>query len=164
MADQANPSHRSAAVIQGGGYADARDFYDYLCNRLTVRFSPKAPANREAETFELVLSKKMFYDQFAAKVGEHLKADPTHIRFYTINATTGNAKTTVKPNLNMTLQHILTPQYTYGGANQVPSALYFEVLDLSLSELETKRNLKVTWLSEGVTKEVGGGGAWVRHD
>ena len=96
----------------------------------------------------------MFYDQFAAKVGEHVKADPTHIRFYTINAASGNAKTTVKPNLNTTLQHVLTPQYTYGAANQVANALYFEVLDLSLSELETKRTLKITWLSEGITKEV----------
>ena len=143
----------SAAIVQAGGYTDAREFYDYLCNRLNVRFSPKISANREEESFELTLSKKMFYDQFSAKVGEHVKADPTHIRFFTINATTGNPKPSVKPNPNTTLQHILTPQYTYGGASQLASALYYEVLDLSLSELETKKNLKITWLSEGITKE-----------
>ena len=144
----------TAAITQAGGYADAPAFYDYLCNRLTVKFLPKVSQNREAESFELTLSKKMFYDQVAAKVGEHLKAKPTHIRFFTINATTGNAKTTVKPNPNFTLQQILTPPYTYSATNQLPGALLFEVLDLSLSELETKKNLRITWLSEGITKEV----------
>lgn len=145
--------YRLASITQAGGYAEAPQFYDYLCNRLTVKFLPKTSQNREADSFELVLSRKMFYEQFSAKVGEHLKAPPTHIRFSTINATTGNAKTVVKPNPNTTLQQILTPQYTYGSTNQLPGSLLFEVLDLSLSELETKKNLKITWLSEGITKE-----------
>lgn len=146
--------HRAASVQESGGYVDARDFYDYLCNRLTVKFMSKVSQDREEGSFELTLSKKMFYDQFSAKVGEFLKADPTHIRFSTINATSGNPKATVKPNPNTQLQQILTPQYTYGGANLLPGALLYEVLDLSLSELETKKNLKITWLSEGITKEV----------
>lgn len=33
-------------------------------------------------------------------------------------------------------------------------AFYFEVLEMSLAELDTKKNIKVTWLSEGITKEV----------
>ncbi|KAI9828435.1 MAG: hypothetical protein M1832_002863 [Thelocarpon impressellum] len=148
LSDKENEAIRAA-----GGYADARDFYDYLCNRLTVRFTPRWSQDREGDSFELALSKKMLYDQFAAKVGERVRAPATHIRFFTVNATTGNAKTTVKPNPNTTLQHVLTPQYTYGGASQLPNALFYEVLDLSLSELETKKNLKITWLSEGITKE-----------
>jgi ubiquitin carboxyl-terminal hydrolase 7 len=144
----------TASIVQAGGYADAPAFYDYLNNRVTVKFMPKTSQNRDEETFELALSKKMFYEQFSAKVGEQLKAKPTHIRFWTINASTGNAKTPVKPSPNTTLQQVLTPHYTYGSTNQLPGALFFEVLDLSLSELETKKSLKITWLSEGITKEV----------
>ncbi|KAI9707767.1 MAG: hypothetical protein M1836_000729 [Candelina mexicana] len=142
------------AIAQSGNYVDAREFYDYLLNRMSISFSPKPSQDVEGEAFELMLSRKMSYDQFSAKVGEHLKVDPTHIRFSTVNATTGKPKTTVKRNMNGTLWQILSPQYsTYANNNQRTDALYYEVLDLSLSELETKKTVKLTWLSEGITKE-----------
>ena len=97
----------------------------------------------------------MSYDQFSAKVGERLKVDPTHIRFSTVNTTTGKPKQIVKRNPNQNLWQILSPQFsTYNNSNQRNDALYYEVLDMSLSELDTKKILKVTWVSEGVTKEV----------
>ena len=92
----------------------------------------------------------------AAKVGEKLDVDPTHLRFHTVNASNGNPKAPVKRNLAQTLQQILTPPYsTFGNNNQRADMLYFEILDMSLSELDTKKNLRVTWLSEGITKDVG---------
>ncbi|KAI9834557.1 MAG: hypothetical protein M1819_002933 [Sarea resinae] len=143
-----------SAIAQSGNYTDAREFYDYLLNRTLVRFSPKVAQNIEGENFDLTLSKKMTYDQYVAKVGEHLKADPTHIRLCTVNATSGKPKTVVKRSPNLTLQQTLSPQYSaYGNNNQLSNALYYEVLDLSLSELETKKALKITWLSDGITKE-----------
>lgn len=143
----------SAAI---GGYTDAKDFYDYLLNRINVKFCPKVLVkDAEDDSFEITLNKKMSYDQFSTKVGEHLKVDPTHIRFSTVNSTNGKPKAIVKRNNNQTLQQILTPPYsTYGSNTQSSNALFFEVLDLSLSELETKKPLKITWVSEGVTKEV----------
>ena len=97
----------------------------------------------------------MSYDQFSAKVGERLKVDPTHIRFSTVNAATGKPKAIVRRNANQNLSQILSPQFgTYNNSNQRADALYYEVMDMSLSELETKKLLKVTWVSEGVTKEV----------
>jgi ubiquitin carboxyl-terminal hydrolase 7 len=90
-----------------------------------------------------------------AKVGEKLQVDPTHLRFHTVNASTGNPKSAVKRHPTQTLQQILMPPYsTFGNNNQRADMLYFEVLDMSLSELDTKKNLKVTWLSDGITKEV----------
>ena len=148
--------YRASVLAQLDRYNDAREFYDYLLNRINVKFCPKIIAkDTEDDSFELTLSKKMTYDQFSTKVGEHLKVDPTHIRFSTVNATNGKPKAIVKRNNNQTLQQILTPPYTtYGSNTQAPNALFFEVLDLSLSELETKKHLKITWVSEGVTKEV----------
>ncbi len=141
--------YRASTISQSGGYTNAREFYDYLCNRLMVRFVPKNAVNREEESFDLDLSRRMLYDQVAAKVGEHLKVDPTHLRFWSVNTATGNPKTVIRRTPPMNLHHILTTQ-----SIRPAMALYFEVLDLSLSELETKKLLKVTWLSEGISKEV----------
>jgi ubiquitin carboxyl-terminal hydrolase 7 len=107
------------------------------------------------ESLDVEMSSKFSYDQMAAKVGEKLDVDPTHLRFHTVNASTSNPKAPIKRNLTQTLQQILTPPYsTFGNNNQRADSLYFEILDMSLSELDTKKNLKVTWLSEGITKDV----------
>lgn len=134
-------------------YTDARQFYDYLLNRMDVSFAPiKSEAGNE---FTLTLSRKMTYDQFSKKVGEHLNVDPRHLRFSPVLASTGKPKTSLKHNTTSTLAQILNGQYgTYGYTMHRADALYYEVLDMSLSDYESKRSLKVTLLSEGITKEV----------
>jgi ubiquitin carboxyl-terminal hydrolase 7 len=105
--------------------------------------------------FTLTLNRKMTYEQFSAKVGEHLKVDPSHLRFSTMYQNL-KQKTNVKRNLNQSLYQILNPNtsgYAYN-TNQRNDSLYYEVLEQSLSEYETKKLLKVTWLSEGIAKEV----------
>jgi ubiquitin carboxyl-terminal hydrolase 7 len=110
----------------------------------------------EADEFTLTLSRKMTYDQFSKKVGEHLNVDPTHLRFAPVIASTGKPKQAIKRSINQTLYQILNGQYgTYGYSMHRPDALYYEVLETSLSEYETKKSLKVIWLAEGITKEVG---------
>jgi ubiquitin carboxyl-terminal hydrolase 7 len=96
----------------------------------------------------------MSYDQFAAKVGEALKVDPTHIRFWTMNANTLKAKSVVRRNLNQSLYQVLHPQYTSYNSHQRADALFYEVMEMSLSELETKKVMKLWWITEGITKEV----------
>ena len=143
-----------SAIAQIGGYTDAREFYDYLLNRKQVTFSPKYLTDRDKEVFKLDLSRKMSYEQFSAKVGEHLKVDPTYIRFSTVNLTTGKAKAVIRRNASQNLNQILSPSFgTYGNSNQRDDALYYEILDMSLSELDTKKTLKVTFVSEGFSKE-----------
>jgi ubiquitin carboxyl-terminal hydrolase 7 len=137
---------------------DAPKFYDFLHYRRIVQFYPHRTRNANPDAFkpfDLILSSKQTYDQVAAKVGEQLSVDPTYLRFWTVNVTTGNPKATVKRAQSPTLQAILNPPYgTFSNNNQRSDCLYFEILDISLSELDTKRTLKVTWLSEGITKEV----------
>ena len=141
-------------VAQTGGYADPREFYDHLLNRIYVKFLPKI-ADSGWDNFDIPLGRKMSYDQFSSKVGERLKVDPTHIRFSTVNAITGKPKATIRRNPNLGLYQILNPQYgTYNNSSQRSDTLYYEVMDMSLSELDTKKNLKVILVSEGVSKEV----------
>ena len=143
---------------------DARLFYDFLLHKRVVRFHPhprngnpelKAAHPQACETFNLVLSSKHSYDQFAARVGERLGLNPTHLRFWTANISNGAVKAAVKRNQGQNLHNILNPPYsTFSNSTPRQDALYFEVLDMSLSELDTKKALKVIWLSDGITKEV----------
>lgn len=148
--------YRTNALTSTGSYTETREFYEYLINKIQVTFTPKFTTESEEATFTLTLSKKMTYDQFSAKVGEYLGVDPTHIRFSTVNANTGRSKLPVKRTMNLTLSNVLvTPSYAYG-PTQPPRSdmLMYEVLELSLSELETRKNVKITWLPEGLTREV----------
>lgn len=145
----------ASGIAQAGGYTDAKEFYDYLLNRKTVSFSPKFPSESESEIFKIDLSRKMSYEQFSAKVGEYLQVDPTHLRFSTVNSTTGKVKNPVRRNANQNLYQILSPQFgTYSNNNQRDDALYYEILDMSLSEMDTKKGLKINWVTEGMSKEV----------
>lgn len=135
-------------------YKDARQYYDYLLNRVMIKFAPVKPESDDS-TFTLALSRKMSYDQFSAKVGEYLKVDPTHLRFAPVATTTGNPKPFIRRNVAHNLSQILTTQYSaYGNSGQRSDALYYEVLETSLSEYETKKIIKITWLPEGIIKEV----------
>ena len=135
-------------------FTDARQYYDYLLNQVSVTFYPRIPSDTEGGVFTLHLSKKMTYEQFSAKVGDYLKVDPTHIRFGTVHMTTGKPKAWLKRTLNQNLHQLLSPYSGYGYSNHKPDALYYEVLETSLADFETKKPVKVVWLSEGITKEV----------
>lgn len=145
-----NPACRLPPTVL---YTDARQYYDYLLNRISVKFAPLKPD--DSETFDLTLSRKMTYEQWTTKVGEHLNVDPTHIRFAPVLQNSGKPKPFIKRNATQNLQQILTSQYSaYGYAAHRPDALYYEILETSLSEYETKKIIKVTWLPDGISKEV----------
>jgi ubiquitin carboxyl-terminal hydrolase 7 len=138
-------------------FDDAREYYDFLLNKKMVKFHahPQKCDPQKYPAFEIVLNSKMSYDKLSEKISERLGTEPTHLRFYTVNASSGNPRAPVKRGLNQTLLSILNPAgYGQLNMNQRNDALYFEVLDMSLAELDTKKSIKVTLLSEGITKEV----------
>ncbi|KAF2467924.1 cysteine proteinase [Lindgomyces ingoldianus] len=151
---KALPEKETTQIIATGGYVEAKDFYDYLLNRINVEFHPRHGLESGHPQFTLTLSKKMTYDQFSAKVGEHLKVDPTHLRFTTIN-NAGKPKLAVKYTQQGTLSNILYPgPYNYSAASmQKQDALFYEVLEMSLKELEQRKSMKVIWLPDGIQKE-----------
>ncbi|KAL2825982.1 hypothetical protein BDW59DRAFT_145700 [Aspergillus cavernicola] len=136
-------------------YTDAKMYYDYLQNRINVTFAPIRAT--EGEEFTLALGRKMSYDHFSKKVAEHLNVDYTHLRFAPVIASTGKAKPFIRRNSNQnaqTLNNILGGQMPgYGIILHRQDALYYEILETSLSDYESKINYQVTWLSEGITKE-----------
>ncbi|KAK9546263.1 ubiquitin-specific protease ubp15 [Aspergillus fumigatus] len=136
-------------------YTEARQYYDYLLNRINITFAPIKAT--DGDEFTLTLSRKMTYDQFSKKVGEHLNVESTHLRFAPVLASTGKPKQFIKRNpnqANQTLYHILSGQVSgYGYSMHRQDALYYEVLETSLSDYESKTTLKVTLLTEGIVKE-----------
>jgi ubiquitin carboxyl-terminal hydrolase 7 len=137
-------------------FEDARTFYDFLLHKKVVSFQPhpKNQIESQQESFELSLSIKESYDSFAAKVGAHINVLPTHLRFWTIH-NNGNPKLAVKRSQNQTLLGALNPPYSsFSNTSQKPDCLYYEVLEISLSEMDTKKAMKIIWLSEGISKEV----------
>lgn len=137
-------------------FDDAKAFYDFLCFKREIRLDPHPRCEKpDLESFILTLSSKVTYDQLAERVGEHLHVEPTHLRFFTANASTGAPKGAVRRVPNATLAQILNPQnYTQQSLQTKSNSLFYEVLEMSLAELDTKKNIKVIWLSEGITKEV----------
>ena len=148
----------------------APQFYDFLINRMFVNFTPKfipiqnlQVRNEGDETFRIALSKKDSYDALALKVADHLSSigtgpvDMSHIRFTTVNIQSGKPRAIVKRQSGTTMANILLGTGGYGGygyaPSQAPDHLYYEVLEMSLTDLEQRKNVRVIWLTEGITKD-----------
>lgn len=124
---------------------------------MTIHFRDRNNPDNEDGAFSLELSKRTMYDQLAVKVAEHLKVQPDYLRFSGVTASSGKPRAYIKRTANATLQQILTPPYsgyTTSMSMPAPDSLYYEVLELSLTELESKKSVKVNVLSEGITKDV----------
>lgn len=146
-------NEKSPGINTNVTYQNARMYYDYLLNKIPVAFHPRP--GTPGDIFTLDLNKKMSYEQFSEKVGQHLRVPPTHLRFATVHSTSGKPKSWVKRTHQQNLFQILQTQFTaYGAYSQHRNdALYYEILETSLQDYETKKIMKVTWLPEGVAKE-----------
>ncbi|KAK3717454.1 ubiquitin-specific protease ubp15 [Vermiconidia calcicola] len=148
----------------------APQYYDFLINRMYVTFTPKfipvqnfVARTEGDETFRLALSKKDSYDALAMKVAEYLgtvgtaPVDPSHIRFTTVNIQSGKPRSIVKRQQGSTMANILLGTGGYGSygyaPTQAPDHLFYEVLEMSLTDLEQRKNVRIVWLTEGITKE-----------
>lgn len=74
-----------------------------------------------------------------------------------MNATNWKPRAVVKRLANIQLHQILTGTAgysTYGYSNQATNALYYEVLEMSLNDLEQRKNVRIIMLTDGIQKEV----------
>jgi ubiquitin carboxyl-terminal hydrolase 7 len=80
------------------------------------------------------------------KVGRFLCHDPFKLRFTTANAASA-PKTVLMHSLNPTIAEIMAPS----NLSRLPTIILYELLNISIVELETKRSLKVIWM--GINNE-----------
>jgi ubiquitin carboxyl-terminal hydrolase 7 len=87
----------------------------------------------------------------AHRVGDYLKQDPLKLRFTSSNPTTGAPKAIIKRALNQSVADITSTNYYAAHPNII---VYYELLDISIIELETKKSLKVIWTGQNNREEV----------
>lgn len=87
----------------------------------------------------------------AHRVGEFLKYDPLKLRFTSAHNQNGAPKAIVKRSLNQNVADITQTSYYNQHAH---ICIYYELLDISIIELETKKSLKVVWTGRHNKEEV----------
>ncbi|POG66834.1 ubiquitin carboxyl-terminal hydrolase 5 [Rhizophagus irregularis DAOM 181602=DAOM 197198] len=127
-------------------YWDIPHFYESLTLRIVVSFKPKLKDRDPKPEFDLVLNKKWTYDQVAGAVGTHLATDPLKLRFTTAHSISGTPKNVIKQTTIQTLSEMLQTAYLSPPAH----VLFYEMLKISIVELETKKFIKVYWLGNTV--------------
>ncbi|KAF0502407.1 cysteine proteinase [Gigaspora margarita] len=123
---------------------DIPTFYDILSMRIVVQFKPKVKDCRRNLKFELVLNRKYMYDVVAKHVAAYLNTDPLKLLFTTAHPTSGTPECVIKRKTNRTLAEIL---------ENTANFLYYETLNVSITDLETKMIFKVVWLGTTVKEK-----------
>ncbi|KAG0040633.1 hypothetical protein BGZ82_000591 [Podila clonocystis] len=137
---------------QQGLRPSAPQHYEYIFNRVVVEFKPKNEEDTALQTYSIELSRKSSYDQVASKLAEKLETDPLHIQFTAAPTPGGQPRMPIRRSTNLLLQDMISPGYTYQG-QPTPNVIYYEKLDMSIVELESKRLIKVTWLGPTLKDE-----------
>ncbi|KAG5356056.1 Ubiquitin carboxyl-terminal hydrolase 21 [Yarrowia sp. B02] len=124
--------------------ADPPQYYDFLTNRLRVSLVPREDPE---EDVALWVSKKDSYDGLAASVGALFGHPGSHIRLYVTNSD-GSARASIKSSSG-SVAAIFSANYVTSH-NPV---LAYDLLEMPLAELETKRNVQVVFLRSGLATD-----------
>ncbi|KAJ3194436.1 hypothetical protein HK101_002705 [Irineochytrium annulatum] len=143
---QKDLTQQETADLPDQTVASVPQYFEQLQNKQTVQFKPKngKDLNPPRPDVELILSKKMTYDTVVQKLAERLKSDPLKIRFSNQSGTV--SKQVIKRSPTLTLQEMV--QTGYYNPMMTPCVVFYEELEINVSELEIKRYLKVTFLDK----------------
>ena len=92
----------------------------------------------------------------AKRVGQEINYDDTKLRFTPAGTSTASVKQPIKRTANQTVGEIMSPGYPVN-ATASQSILLYELLDVSITELETKKSLKIIWTGSQNREEVSDG-------
>ncbi|EPY51310.1 ubiquitin carboxy terminal hydrolase Ubp22 [Schizosaccharomyces cryophilus OY26] len=127
-------------------FPTAVQLYDFMANRVLITFRPRFIDQESILEFELVLDRRMKLVELSAELGEKLGTHADHIRLTTCSPLTYSANMVIPNNPNITLYDIIHSS----DEDTVSNILFYEIMDVSLSDLDKKRLLRVTWLFEGL--------------
>ena len=117
------------------------DFVFHTTNLVSVQFVPLDAADSSHPVFKLSLPKAAPYAEVVQSVGEHVKADPTHIRLtgyamFMRKPRTRPFSTTEAPRLSAMLDSVSDDKYFVG-------KVYYEVLDIRTEDAEKLVEVRV---------------------
>ncbi|KAA1104399.1 Ubiquitin carboxyl-terminal hydrolase 7 [Puccinia graminis f. sp. tritici] len=118
-------------------YLDPVSFYDFLANRVLVRFKPRHTNMAKMIEFDIPLSKTLTYSQMAHLVGKRLHRNPARLRF--INSEQGD------PHHVIRRQGTVADMIKSSDNDSINNTLFYELLDLPVDGIETERKVKITW-------------------
>ncbi|KAJ3354800.1 hypothetical protein GGF32_002372 [Allomyces javanicus] len=160
----------SIATLPPGTPRSVAEYYEYLQNRADVVFKPRHPHPDGSESpahpnpvreVALSLSKRVRYDDVAARVAHELGLDdPMKLRF-TSTYVSEMPRSVIRPTPSVTLGDMLgAAPYQFRaplGVDPIaapPVTVLYEVLDVSIKEFESKRSVRATVLVPGKEESV----------
>lgn len=139
------------------------DYFKDLSFQAEITFVDKNTPNDEG--FMLTLSLKLKYDEFAKIIGEHLKYDYLRLQFfrtnlYDLKLTSVSPNQSIKYNPDFQLKDAFNmsigkPQQQQNPQQQgsLGRKLFYQKLNIKISELEERRQFKFLWLSPNLKVE-----------
>eukprot|EP00005_Dracoamoeba_jomungandri_P003044 CAMPEP_0174260310 /NCGR_PEP_ID=MMETSP0439-20130205/9536_1 /TAXON_ID=0 /ORGANISM="Stereomyxa ramosa, Strain Chinc5" /LENGTH=1088 /DNA_ID=CAMNT_0015344525 /DNA_START=16 /DNA_END=3282 /DNA_ORIENTATION=+ len=128
----------------------APEYYNYMRNRVTVRF--RELTEPKEDKFVIEMDKEMSYDDVVGVLGKKLEFDPMKLRLTQHSRLYEKPRPhPVKRSSKNTLTEMLAGAYYYqSGRNDI---LYYEKLDISIEELERNKLLKIDWYNSSAEIE-----------
>lgn len=134
-----------------GRFATVREYFASIYNRVMVEFRPKA--DKRLQEVTLTLDRRSTYLTVARELAKAVDAEPTKLRFTTAHTLTRQPKDVLPYSSRLTLE-MMAPgmpnaaEYAHAVSIEsvTPPVIYYEVLDVSLVDLETKKSFKVNVL------------------
>jgi len=124
----------------------ALDYFKDLFYKVEVNFCDKNIPNDPGFTLEL--SQRMNYEQLSTRVAQHLGTDPTLLQFFKNQSYRDGPGQPLRCNFEGTLKDILQ----FFRPKQV-KRVYYQRLQISISELENKRQFKCFWMNSNLRDE-----------
>ncbi|KXS19866.1 cysteine proteinase [Gonapodya prolifera JEL478] len=125
---------------------DPPHYFEWYTFKTVVQFKPReVDPKPEAPLpeFEIEMSKKTHYDDVAKKVAQQVGlTDFLKLRFSLAQNASVAPRNLIKRTPTTTLHEMLQ----HGYQSPLTSCLYYEILDIPITELDTKRALKVTFM------------------
>ncbi|KAI7906203.1 uncharacterized protein BX663DRAFT_499233 [Cokeromyces recurvatus] len=137
------------------------DYYLSLYNRACVLFKPKHNnTNKHHEEIKLILDRTSNYMAIANKLANEIQVDANKIRLTSSHAITNQPRDVIHYKSGMRLDemliHLPKPlDYLHSVNIDTLNApvMYYEVMDVNIADLETKRSIEVTIIGPTLRKE-----------
>ncbi|KAI8880799.1 cysteine proteinase [Backusella circina FSU 941] len=125
-------------ILQKDGKTSVDTFMEYEMGKIRVLF---APYNDSTAPVELVLHKDNSYDYVVRAIANTLETDPEKLRLYSPHV--HGSKIPIKHSPDMKLQKIIQPVFNSVNTANHRYHLFYEKLDISLQEMESKCKVRV---------------------
>lgn len=141
-------------------HATVKDHYKSILNRVLVVLKNKID-KRDGKEIKLILDRHAGYTQIVQQLGEQLDVDWTKIRLTSVHAVTQQPKDVIPFRSQLQLNQMIPGMariHDYAHAvhleDVVPlPVLFYEILEVSMADLESRKSLQVTLLGPGGLRE-----------